>query len=91
MGGYLKRMAGVKLYAKAENPRGQRIQELYVGEEAVEPGRRYQVAYVTEQGVGPRYGANRADTGIRAVAALEKSLARVAAVSAELTGSVTLV
>lgn len=90
MGGYLKRMAGVKLYAKAENPQGQRVQELYVGEEPVAPGRRYQVAYVTEQGVGPRYGANRQETGIRAVAALEQTLTRGPA-RAELNGTVVLV
>lgn len=91
MGGYLKRMAGVKLYAKVENPKGQRVQELYVGAEPVAPGRRYQVAYVTEQGVGSRYGAQRQDTGVRAVEALEHLFAAGRTVEAPLTGSVVLV
>ena len=92
MGGYLKRMAGVKLYAKAENPKGQRVQEVYVGDEPLEPGKRYHVAYVTEQGVGPGYGANREDTGVRAVQALERRVSRSdAPVEAGLTGSVVLI
>ncbi|MGE5604002.1 MAG: bifunctional metallophosphatase/5'-nucleotidase, partial [Nitrososphaerales archaeon] len=91
MGGYLKRMAGVKIYAKAENPAGQRIQELYVGDRRIVPAQRYRAAFVTEQGVPARYGAHREDTGVRAVTALERSLARRAAVEAELTGSVVLV
>lgn len=91
MGGYLKRMAGVKLYAKVENPQGQRVQELYVGDEPVAPGRRYRVAYVTEQGVGPRYGARREETGLRAVEALERLFATGRAVEAPLTNSVVLV
>ena len=91
MGGYLKRMAGVKLYAKAENPAGQRVQELYVGDKAVTPGARYRIAFVTDQGVPARYGAHREDTGVRAVTALEHSFSRTATVEAELTGSVSLV
>jgi len=91
MGGYVKRMAGVQLYAKAENPPGQRAQELYVRDAPVEPGRRYQAAFVTEQGVPARYGAHREETGVRAVEALERLLAAEPSARAELTGSVALV
>ena len=91
MGGYLKRLAGVKLYAKAENPPGQRIQESYVGDEPVVPGEHHQAAFVTEQGAPARYGAHREDTCIRAVAALEHTLARSASVEVGLTGWVVLV
>ncbi len=91
MGGYLKRMAGVKLYAKAENPQGQRVQELYVGDEPVSASRRYHVAYVTEQGVGPRYGTHREETGVRAADAMAHLFARTPAVEADLTGSVVLI
>ncbi len=91
MGGYVKRMAGVKLYAKAENPSGQRIQELYVGDKPVALGGRYQVAFVTEQGVPVRYGARREATGVRAITALEQTLAAAGEVHAELQGTVVLV
>lgn len=91
MGGYLKRMLGVKLYAKAENPNGQRIQALFVGDKAIEPRGKYQATFVTEQGVGPKYGTNRQEAGIRAVEALNQVFARRKTVEAELQGTVTLV
>jgi 2',3'-cyclic-nucleotide 2'-phosphodiesterase (5'-nucleotidase family) len=91
MGGYVKRMAGVRLYAKAENPAGQRIQELYVRDASLKSGRRYQVAFVTEQGVPARYGTHRQESGVRAVDALMRLFAGGRPVEAELTGSVVLV
>jgi 2',3'-cyclic-nucleotide 2'-phosphodiesterase (5'-nucleotidase family) len=91
MGGYLKRMLGLKLYAKAENPQGQRVQQVFVGGEPLEPARKYQATFVTEQGVGPKYGANREEAGVSAIEALERAFARRGAISAELEGTVTLV
>lgn len=56
MGGYIKRSAGLRIYFKLENPYGQRIQRIFVGEEALDPEKTYQAAYVTRQAVPERYG-----------------------------------
>lgn len=74
MGGYIKRASGIKVYFKLENPYGQRLQRVFVGEEALDPDRSYQVAYVTQQAVPPRIGTDHQDTGIHAVAAIEDLL-----------------
>ena len=70
MGGYMKRVRGLTLFLKAENPYGRRIDRLFAGTEEVRPTRRYKVAFVTEQGVPDKYGSNKAGTGVRAVNAL---------------------
>jgi S-sulfosulfanyl-L-cysteine sulfohydrolase len=51
MGGYVKRSLGFNVYIKIENPPGQRIQQVFVGDEPLQPGRYYPTAFVTEQGV----------------------------------------
>jgi S-sulfosulfanyl-L-cysteine sulfohydrolase len=91
MGGYLKRMLGLKLYAKAENPPGQRVQQIFVGDQPLDPARKYQAAFVTEQGVGRRYGTNRQEAGVFAIDALERTFSRHPTVRAGLEGTVTLV
>lgn len=75
MGGYLKRMAGAQVYLRVENPRGQHIQRMFIGGEEVRPGRVYRAVFITAQGVGRRYGTNRADTGYRAIDVLKAYLA----------------
>lgn len=67
MGGYLKRMAGGTAFLRVENPRGHRIQRMFIGGERIRPERVYQAVFVTAQGVGPAYGTNRNDTGERAI------------------------
>lgn len=59
MGGYLKRVAGLRVFIKIENPPGQRIQKIFVGEEEIQPEKIYQAAFITEQGVPAKYGQNR--------------------------------
>lgn len=71
MGGYVKRMRGVTLYAKIENPKGTRVDGLFVGGEAVLPERLYEVAFVTSQGVPPGVGTDRRDLPIDAITALK--------------------
>lgn len=78
MGGYLKRMAGVTMYAKLENPNGQRIQQVFVQGKPLDPKRVYSAAFVTEQGVPARYGANRQQTSMRAVEAMRELLLHTA-------------
>ncbi len=74
MGGYVKRCLGVKIYAKIENPKGARIQQLFVEGEPVRADRTYRAAFVTVQGVPKQFGGNRSDLGIRALDALRKYL-----------------
>jgi len=76
MGGYVKRYLGLTAYVKIENPPGQRIQQLFVGEDVVQPNDTYTAAFVTEQGVDPKYGHNRQQHGERGIDALRAYLAR---------------
>lgn len=76
MGGYVKRMRGLKLFLKAENPSGRRIDRLFAGTAEVEAEKLYKVAFVTEQGVPAKFGINRAKTGVTAIDALERLFAK---------------
>lgn len=76
MGGYVKRMRGLKLYFKAENPSGRRIDRLFAGEQRVLPGDRFKVAFVTAQGVPLKYGQNRETLGIDAITAMKRLLSQ---------------
>ena len=59
MGGYVKRGMGLTSYIKIENPKGLRIQELFIGNEHCETEGCYTASFVTEQGVPKRYGTKR--------------------------------
>ena len=74
MGGYIKRVSGLKVYFKLENPYGQRVQRVFAGKDEVDPAKTYKVAYVTRQAVPERYGKRHRDTGKKAVAAMEALL-----------------
>lgn len=87
LGGYLKRALGLTAYIKIENPRGQRLQQLFVGNREVDPSHVYQVAFVTEQGVPSKFGAHRQQHGERAVEAMRSYLQRNRPVSADLRGT----
>ena len=87
MGGYVKRGLGFTAYIKIENPFGQRVQQLFIGDEPLEPGRYYPTAFVTEQGVAGKYGRNRQQHTERSIAALRAYLARHRPLHAELRGT----
>ncbi len=74
MGGYVKRASGLRMYFKVENPAGQRIQDVFVGDDRVRPGDVFEVAYVTEQGVPPDYGSDRTTLDIGGIAAMREHL-----------------
>lgn len=76
MGGYIKRVAGLKVYFKLENPYGQRVQRVFTPAGEIGPDTLYEVAYVTRQGVPERYGSHHQGTGRHAVAAMEALLKR---------------
>jgi S-sulfosulfanyl-L-cysteine sulfohydrolase len=74
MGGYLKRCYGITVYVKLENPKGQRIQQLFIDKLQVDSDRSYAVAFVTKQGVPENVGTNRQDLDVRAVEAMQRFL-----------------
>lgn len=70
MGGFVKRMRGLTMYFKAENPCGHRIDRLFAEGGPIDPDRTYTAAFVTEQGVPARFGRNRRELDIDAITAL---------------------
>jgi 2',3'-cyclic-nucleotide 2'-phosphodiesterase (5'-nucleotidase family) len=88
MGGYVKRMLGVNVYLKIENPAGQRIQELFVYGQPVKANQVYSAAFVTAQGIPNKYGINRQDLDIHAIDALRQYLARKSPIDVTLRKSV---
>jgi sulfur-oxidizing protein SoxB len=72
VGGYVKRCFGIQLYIKIENPKGTRIQQLFVGDELADPEKTYQAAFVTSQGVPENFGKNRKHIAFRTIEALKQ-------------------
>jgi 2',3'-cyclic-nucleotide 2'-phosphodiesterase (5'-nucleotidase family) len=70
MGGYVKRVRGLRVHVKSENPYPHRIERLFVEGRELQPDRTYPVAFVTSQGVPERFGRNRRQGDVRAVDAL---------------------
>ena len=87
MGGYVKRSLGLNAYIKIENPPGQRVQQVFVDDEPLQPGHHYPTAFVTEQGVAQKYGRNRQHHAERIIEALRTYLARHRPLRAELVGT----
>lgn len=87
MGGYVKRCLGLNVYFKIENPLGNRIQKLFVGNEEVQPDQYYTAAFVTMQGVPQKYGRNRENRSERIIDTMRKYLAKHRPVHAELRGT----
>lgn len=87
MGGYIKRGLGLTVYFKIENPAGQRIQQVFVGNEPLERSRTYHTAFVTEQGVPRKYGRQRSEMKGHAVEAMQAFLAKHNPLHAELRGT----
>lgn len=74
MGGYLKRFRGLTIYGKLENPAGSRIERVFAMDDPLDASQTYRVAFITAQGVPERFGKNRRDLPIGAVAALRTYL-----------------
>ena len=71
MGGYLKRFCGMTIYGKLENPPGERIEHIFVGDAPIDLSKIYGVSFVTSQGVPQKFGTNRFDLQIKAIDALK--------------------
>ncbi len=91
LGGYVKRGTGLEVYFKLENPKGQRIQQIFVGNEEVKPNRVYSTAYITEQGVPRKFGSDHHDTSLHTIEVLKNYLAKHNPVNIELKGSFVVV
>ncbi|MCX6216784.1 5'-nucleotidase C-terminal domain-containing protein [Spirosoma sp.] len=87
VGGYVKRTAGLRVYFKMENPKGARIQSLFVGAEPIDPYHSYTTAFVTEQAVPQCLGTNRRDTDTHAVDAMRAYLHRHSPINLSLEGT----
>lgn len=70
MGGYVKRMRGLTLFFKVENPKGCRVDRLFVGSSPILKEKYYTVAYVTLQGVPVKFGRNRKKLPLDAITSL---------------------
>ncbi|KJR46751.1 5'-nucleotidase [Desulfosporosinus sp. I2] len=87
MGGYVKRCLGLTAYIRIENPRGQRIQKLFIGQDEVKASQIYKATFATEQGVPPIYGTNRQNITLHSIDAMRMYLARHRPPSVELQGT----
>jgi sulfur-oxidizing protein SoxB len=74
-----------------ENPRGYRIQDIFVGGEHIDLNRTYSAAFMTTQAIPLAYGMKRRDLEITAIETLKGYLSSKDLVSAELTGTVVAV
>lgn len=71
MGGYIKRNLGLHVKMRIENPKGNRIQEIYFQAKHLDKRKTYKVSFVTSQGVPEKLGKNRRDLEIKVVDAIE--------------------
>ncbi len=91
MGGFVKRCRGLNLYFKMENPKGHRIEDLFIGGSPIQDGRVYHAAMLGEQGVPKKYGSNRQKIGVDAIQALQQLFASNSQVRANWRGSVVAI
>ena len=74
MGGYVKRVFGLQINMRIENPKGHRIQEIYYKGSHLNLEKTYKVSFVTTQGVSKKYGKNRKEHPKKAVEAMKEYL-----------------
>ena len=91
MGGYLKRTMGLHAYLKLENPKGTRVQKLFIAGEEVIPDKEYTVSYVTNQGVPKKFGKEHKNLEKHAVEAMMDYLAEMGPYEKELRGTYQIV
>ena len=71
MGGYAKRVFGLHLNVRIENPDGEKIQELFYKGSHVQMNEVYKVSFITVQGVPAKYGKNRKQTDFKLIDAIK--------------------
>jgi hypothetical protein len=63
------------------------LQQVFVGDEELQPGRSYSATFVTEQGIAEKYGSNRQKHTERSIDALRAYLAKQRPLREELQGT----
>jgi len=91
MGGYVKRCTGISVKMRIENPKGHRIQQIFIGDEPLVEDKTYKAAFVTIQGVPEKMGSNRQELSITAVEAMEAYLLKESNYKAMLCNTFSLV
>ncbi|WP_083270658.1 bifunctional metallophosphatase/5'-nucleotidase [Bacillus marinisedimentorum] len=74
--GYMKRGLGYKAYVKLENPHGLRVEQLFIGNEKLNPDKTYKAVYITKQGIPEKYGRNRSTLNQPAVEIMKQYLSK---------------
>lgn len=69
-GGYIQRALGITAYIMIENPKGHRVQKLFIEGEEYQSDKTYSVSYITEQAVPKYLGTNRKKLEITAIDAM---------------------
>jgi len=87
MGGYVKRCLGLNVYFKIENPSGNRIQKLFVGNEEIQADKYYSAAFVTMQGVPQKFRRHRENRSEHIIDLLQTYLISHRPLYAELRGT----
>lgn len=91
MGGYVKRCWNIHVYMRIENPKGHRIQQIFIGDQPLEPEKVYKAAFITSQGVAGGLGSNRQDLTIKAVDAMIAYLKNISVFDSIKSSSFSLV
>lgn len=73
-GGFIQRALGITAYIMIENPKGQRVQKLFIEGEEYQAEKTYNVSYITEQAVPKYLGCNHKKLEITAIDAMIKYL-----------------
>ena len=79
MGGYAKRVFGLHLNVRIENPDGERIQEIIYNGNRLQMSKVYKVSFITVQGVPAKYGSNRKQTEFRLIDSIQLYLTKYGA------------
>lgn len=87
IGGYVKRSLGLKVFFKIENPKGERIHQIFVGDAPIDREKTYSASYITIQGVPKKYGKNHQDLDLHVIEAMQKYLTDVKIHHAQLYGT----
>ena len=76
IGGYIKRCLGLHVKMRIENPKGYRIQQIFIGDDPLVKEKIYKAAFVTMQGVPEKLGTNRQNLSVKAVDAMVEYLGK---------------
>jgi 2',3'-cyclic-nucleotide 2'-phosphodiesterase (5'-nucleotidase family) len=88
MGGYVKRLLGVHIYFKIENPYRKRIHEFFVNGQTLDSKKSYRVCCLSSQAIPSHFGSNRRDLRIDAIESLQQYFKANSPVHAMLKGTI---